>query len=110
MDLSFEALDLKLHVPFTIARGTQHQAQNVCVTLSDGTMTGLGEAAPNEHYGEVRATVLASLNAFRPVLAAVHRIPISTLHRQMESVLRLNPAAKAAVDLAAHDPLGKRLG
>ena len=42
MELTFTTLDLKLHEPFTISRGTQLYANNVQLTLSDGEFTGTG--------------------------------------------------------------------
>lgn len=114
MDLSFEALDLKLHAPFTISRGTQLVAENIRVCLTDGQREGLGEAAPTEHYGELRGTALAYLELLRPLLndglEPSGCPPISVLHPRMEELARLNPSAKAAVDMAAYDLLGKRLG
>src|SRR5579872_4847573 len=111
MELSYEPLDLRLHEPFTIARGTQLGAHNVRVTLSHDGVTGTGEAAPEEYYGELRPTVIAFLEAFSPRLSDYSdTVPLHTLHGLMDQTLRLNPAAKAAVDLAAYDLLGKRLG
>ncbi|HEX6509938.1 MAG TPA: dipeptide epimerase [Chloroflexota bacterium] len=111
MDLSYEPLNLTLHDPFTIARGTQHIAETVQVMLTHEGITGRGEAAPYEHYGELPATVIAFLDALKPVLAREEQsIPISTLHTLMEDVARLNPAAKASIDIAAYDLLGKWLG
>lgn len=110
MDLSYGTLDLKLHFPFTISRGTQFIANNVQVGLADGDLVGIGEAAPSSHYGESRGSVLAFLGELRSRVADTAYVPISTLHRIMEETARLNPAAKAAVDMAAYDLLGKRLG
>lgn len=111
MDLSYKPLDLRLHEPFTIARGTQLVANNVQVTLSHEGITGIGEAAPSEHYGELQATVIAFFNAFSPRLTDYSgAVPLHTLHQLMEETAQLNPAARAAVDLAAYDLLGKRLG
>jgi L-Ala-D/L-Glu epimerase len=110
MDLTFEALDLKLHFPFTISRGTQIYARNVQVSLGDGHQTGTGEAAPSEHYGEMQGTVLAFLKQLQNHLAEAELVPITTLHTIMDDIAHLNPAAKAAVDMAAYDLLGKRLG
>jgi L-Ala-D/L-Glu epimerase len=109
MNLTVEPLQLTLHEPFTISRGTQLHAHNVCVTISDGEQSGIGEAAPSSHYGELQNTVLAFLEALAPRLKGTDRIPISVLHNLMEETARLNPAAKAAVDMAAYDLLGKRL-
>lgn len=109
MELRYETLDLKLHRPFTISRGTQHYAYNVCVQLGDGDINGLGEAAPSEHYGEIQRTVLAVLEYLQPVLGDVP-LALAALHEAMEHAIHLNPAAKAAVDMAAYDLLGKRAG
>jgi L-alanine-DL-glutamate epimerase-like enolase superfamily enzyme len=117
MDISFQVFDLRLRVPFTISRGTQTVAENVRVCLTDGPYEGIGEAAPNEHYGELRDTVLAYLEHFRPILAELAdptsrnsaAFPISALHTHMDQLARHNPAAKAAIDMAAYDLLGRRL-
>lgn len=109
MVLSFETLELALTHPFTIARGTQTVADNIRVCLTADGHSGLGEAAPDGHYGELQGTAIAFLESLRPRLSA--GIPsISALHRIMDETARLNPAAKAAVDMAAYDLLGKRLG
>jgi L-alanine-DL-glutamate epimerase-like enolase superfamily enzyme len=111
MDFSYEPLDLTLHEPFTIARGTQFVAQNVQVTLSQDGVTGIGEAAPSEHYGELQGTVLAFFDSLCTSLTAQPgAMPLSTLHDLMNETAQLNPAAKAAVDMATYDLLGKRLG
>jgi L-Ala-D/L-Glu epimerase len=111
MDLSYEPLDLTLHEPFTIARGTQLVAGNVQVRLSQDGVTGIGEAAPSEHYGEFQATVLAFLDSLRGrLIEEPGPLSLSTLHDLMDETAWLNPAAKAAVDMAAYDLLGKRLG
>ena len=111
MDLSYEPLDLRLREPFTIPRGTQLVANNVQVTLSQDGVTGIGEAAPSEHYGELQATVLAFLSAFQSRLSEIRAaVPLQTLHELMADTARLNPAARAGVDLATYDLLGKSLG
>jgi L-alanine-DL-glutamate epimerase-like enolase superfamily enzyme len=110
VDLSYETLNLKLHFPFTIARGTQLFADNVEVRLSDGSQTGIGEAAPSSEYGELQGTVLAFLERLRAALAEAPSAPITVLHALMNETAHLNPAAKAAVDMAAYDLLGKQLG
>jgi L-alanine-DL-glutamate epimerase-like enolase superfamily enzyme len=107
MELSFEALELKLHEPFTISRGTQLYAENVRVTLDHGSIQGIGEAAPSEHYGELQATVLAFLQQLQLELRKTGTRPVTTLHEIMDTTARLNPAAKAAIDMASYDHLGK---
>jgi len=110
MNLQFETLTLTLRTPFTIARSTQHTAENVVVRVQQGDVTGLGEAAPAEHYGELQSTVLAFLTHLQQQLQERDTLPISVLHEVMDTFMRLNPAAKAAVDMAVYDLLGKHLG
>jgi L-Ala-D/L-Glu epimerase len=110
MNLSFEKLALSLHEPFTIARSTQIVADNIYICLRDGQNEGRGEAAPAEQYGELQNTVIAFLEQLRPRLAEEENLPISTLHSLMDEIALFNPAAKAAIDLAAYDLLGKKLG
>lgn len=111
MDLSFEPVELTLHEPFTIARGTQLVGQTIHTELTVDGLCGIGEAAPSEHYGEFQGSVLAYLDLLRAALADVSgTLPITALHHLMEETARLNPSAKAAVDMAAYDLLGKRLG
>jgi L-alanine-DL-glutamate epimerase-like enolase superfamily enzyme len=109
MELSYETLDLKLHRPFTISRGTQYYAHNVCTVLRDGDLSGLGEAAPAEHYGEIQSTVLAVLAFLQPLLGDLP-LSLTAIHDTMEHAIHLNPAAKAAVDMAVYDLLGKQAG
>ncbi len=110
MHFTVEPLDLRLHVPFTISRGTQTQAHNVLVTLIDGDLSGIGEAAPSSEYGELRGTVLAFLDELATHLHQKSEIGVSILHEILDETAQLNPAAKAAVDIAAYDLLGKQHG
>ena len=123
--LHLHARDLDLHLsdPFTISRGTQDVAHNVLVRLSSpddpAEQSGLGEAAPSSHYGEWRASVNAYLREVnesgRDVFGVegagpASLVPFDDLHRRLEQIAHLNPAAKAAVDMAVYDLLGKRHG
>jgi L-alanine-DL-glutamate epimerase-like enolase superfamily enzyme len=109
MDLSWQPLELRLTFPFTISRGTQLTANNIHVCLQDGHHVGMGEAAPSNHYGELQGSVLAFLHELRSRLSDTYRLSITALHQVMEETAHLNPAAKAAVDMAWYDLLGKRL-
>lgn len=111
MELTYEDVQLILHEPFTISRGTQTAAETLHVVLADGEHRGIGEAAPEEQYGEFAATARAYLVRLGRALEQVSSpLSITALHDLMERTARLNPAAKAAVDMAAYDLLGTRLG
>ena len=112
LETEFERVSLPLENPFTIARGTQTEAENVIVRISDeGGMTGVGAAAPSTHYGETAGTVEAVLPA---LLDAVERVGdphgLHEIESELATVVNDNPAARAAVSIALHDLAAKRLG
>ncbi|MEW6232443.1 MAG: dipeptide epimerase [Chloroflexota bacterium] len=108
MKLTFEPLDLMLEMPFTIARGTSLQAENVLVQLESEGLRGVGEAGPSTFYGEDRGTVLAALATFSGQLGR-DPFAVEAILATLDRVLRHNSAAKAAVDMALHDLMGKIL-
>jgi len=105
MQLSCEPLTLELKTPFRIAHGTSEERHNVLVRISDGQHQGLGEAAPVRQHHETQALVLDYLAALPP-------LPDDPF--QLEDILNSLPsgsqAARAAVDMALHDLMGKKLG
>ncbi|MGQ3328021.1 dipeptide epimerase [Halorubrum sp. FL23] len=112
LDATFERVSLPLENPFTIARGTQTEAENVIVRIEDeGGMTGVGGAAPSAHYGETAATVAAVLP---DLLDAVERVgdphALHEIEAELATVVGDNPAARTAVSIAVHDLAAKRLG
>ena len=110
MNMEFGPLDLTLRSPFRIARGTQHVAHNIQVEVAFDGLVGLGEAAPSAFYGERRETVLSAL----PYLAEALGDDPTFLEDATTGFDRAfphgNAAAKAALDMALYDLLGKRLG
>lgn len=105
MKIKTERCDLKLRHPFRIARGIQEIAESLVVRVEDG----LGEAAPSSFYGETRRTVESALTEFEPLIGD-DPFQIESIMGRIEGRIRGNPAAKAALDLALHDIVGKRLG
>jgi len=108
MYIDAKPIDLKLTVPFRISRGVQQVASNAVVQINHREFTGYGEAAPDEYYGENVETVLACVTTFAGNLGDDPFAVEDILHR-LESLIRLNPAAKAAVDMALYDIVGKML-
>ncbi len=109
MQLSWHRQDLRLHRPFTIARGTAVKKQTLVVELTQDGVTGLGEAVPTNYYGQSLDSAERTLAAMQPLLG---EDPFN-----LQSILELllqrfgdQLATVAAVDFALHDWLGKRLG
>lgn len=113
MKLSYEPVDLHTRHTFKIAVDEMNGDvfENVIVRLEHEGVTGWGEAAPFFIYGENRGTVLAVLEALRPL---IERCPdpwkAERLMEEMDSALALNFATKAAVDTALYDLQGKLCG
>lgn len=109
MQLRHADLDLTLAHPFQISRGTQTVARNVLATIEHAGIVGMGEAAPSGYYGETRATVRAVLDALAPELGD-DPFAIDAILGRLDRAIGLNRSAKAAIDVALHDLVGKRLG
>jgi L-alanine-DL-glutamate epimerase-like enolase superfamily enzyme len=100
--------DLTLTTPFRISRGVQNISPNVIVQINYDDYTGYGEAAPDEYYGENQQTVLACISAFAGNLGDDPFV-IEDIMRRLDKIVRLNPSAKAAVDMALYDLVGQML-
>ena len=109
LHINAKPVDLKLTTPFRIARGVQLTSPNAIVQINYDEYTGYGEAAPDEYYGENQQTVLACVSAFAGNLGDDPFVIEDIIHR-LDKAIRLNPSAKAAVDMALYDLMGKVLG
>ncbi len=108
--LQAEYLELKTTHPFIIARGGQSDYKTVWVRLTDGDGNeGWGEAAPTKFYGETSETVMQTLQNYAPHLPA-DPFDLDETDRRLETALKGNPSARAAISAAMHDLVGKRLG
>ena len=108
MHIDAKPIDLKLTFPFRIARGVQHVASNAIVQINHKGYTGYGEAAPDEYYGETLETVLACITLFAGNLGE-DPFALEDILNRLDHLIRLNPSAKAAVDMALYDLVGKML-
>ena len=105
MELAARIVTLRLAETFVIAREASDEEEAVQVTLTHEGVTGYGEGAPIERYGESGASALAYLEG----IGSVGDDPFAL--EEIEA--RLPPgenAAKAALDGALHDLQGKLLG
>jgi L-alanine-DL-glutamate epimerase-like enolase superfamily enzyme len=108
MYLHYEPITLTLKTPFRIAHGSSDVRHNVLVRIGDGEHEGLGEAAPVRQHHETQATVLAYLDGL-----ARYWPPGDDPYLLVDLLSALPPgsqAARAAVDMALHDLVGKKLG
>ena len=112
LETTAERVTLPLADPFTISRSTQTDAENLIVTVTDDAgHTGIGGAAPSNHYGETADTVAAVLS---DLLADVESVgdphALERIETRMRSTVADNPAARCAVSIAMWDLAAKRVG
>ena len=103
---------MPLDEPYTIAYETITQAENIMLRLDTGSLTGCGCAAPDLPVtGETAAETLAVLAG--PVAEALQGMdalrPAAALAR-LDEVLAGRPSARAAVDMALWDLMGRQAG
>lgn len=109
LHINTKPIDLKLTTPFRISRGVQYTSPNAIVEVRHNEYTGYGEASPSEYYGESVETVLSCVTMFAGNLGD-DPFAIDDITRRLDKIIRLNPSAKAAVDMAIYDIIGKVLG
>ncbi len=109
MKLIIRHYSLQLRHTFTISRGTYTSIPVVFVEVHHEGIVGIGEASPSSRYGETVETVEAFL---RKVDLEPFENPfiIDTVLEYVRDIAPGNTAAKAAVDIAVHDWIGKKLG
>ncbi|NOU46360.1 MAG: dipeptide epimerase [Bacteroidales bacterium] len=108
LSLSFLPYELQLQHVFTLANSSRKTTPDVLTRLEFDGVTGYGEASMPPYLGEsvVTATRFLSsldLNQFNDPFQ------MDDILQYVDSVMPGNTAAKAAVDIALHDLVGKLL-
>ena len=109
MRLRHEPLDLATTFEFRIAHSTGLGRGNTLVRLEHEGLEGLGEAAPAHYYGENRILAEQALAAWAPLLGE-DPFALEAIERRLRAALDGQAAARAAIEMALHDWIGKKLG
>jgi L-alanine-DL-glutamate epimerase-like enolase superfamily enzyme len=109
MQLTFRPFELQLKHPFTVSGYTRTTTPIVLTEITYDGITGYGEAAMPPYLGESHASVLAflekvNLNQFN------NPFELDDILTYVDKIAINNTAAKAAVDIALHDLVGKLIG
>ena len=113
IDIQTKLVGFQRRKVFKIAFGTGSDKSNRIYTkiITDSGIYGLGEAAPSSLVaGETLAGVVAAIEHMKPALLGADPTDIGEIHRIMDSKLIFNPAAKASIDVACYDIIGKQTG
>ena len=95
---------------FATATHSSDVARVVFVRLDAEGTEGWGAASPSELTGETLQSVVAALKALREGLLGLPLKRGRDVADRMDRILPGNPAAKAAIDIAAFDAIGKARG
>jgi L-Ala-D/L-Glu epimerase len=106
--LSWKEHTLHLRHPFTIARGSRTTSPTVILSLEHDGITGLGEAAPSPRYGETPETVAGFLGSCTMEKYS-DPFALEEILGGVANIAEGNTSAKAAIDIALHDWIGKKL-
>jgi L-alanine-DL-glutamate epimerase-like enolase superfamily enzyme len=109
MKLTFRYIDLHLRHTFTIARSSSDVEPCIITEIEHDGIVGLGEAAPSDRYGETRQTVQQFLRQVR-LDKFSDPFQLEEILTYINSIAPGNASAKAAIDIALHDWIGKKLG
>lgn len=107
MILTWHRVELPLHDPFTISRGTIRHQQSLIVRLSHERATGYGEVTCDPYYGHTYETLEASLAALREAVRPLDLTHPTDVHDLARTVVPDDLFALSALDGAAHDLYGK---
>jgi len=109
MQLRFTPYTLELRHAFTIATASRTTTPAMLVEVEHDGVIGYGEAAMPPYLGESQATATAF---FQRVDLGRFADPfrLEEILSAVDALAPGNPAAKAAIDIALHDWIGKQLG
>lgn len=108
MNLTFAPHTLYFKRPFKIAHGVRSSTPIVLTQLEHDGMIGYGEASMPPYLSETHETVLSFLNKAAIVVSKItFPFDMETVLNDIDKLAPNNTAAKAAVDIALHDLLGK---
>ena len=111
MHLRFSPYTLELKHAFGIAGGTRTTTPAMLVEVERDGIVGHGEAAMPPYLGESQATAAAFFARAVPLLREVaDPFQLEEILPTIDALAPGNPAAKAALDIALHDWVGKKFG
>ncbi|NEP72561.1 MAG: dipeptide epimerase [Okeania sp. SIO2G4] len=111
MQIQIQTFTVHKRFPLTISRGTTAESNNILVKIQQEGIEGWGEASPFS-LGEKPQTTKILQQTLEQVAPSLEKFtPLD--RQQIEQVLielEIPSAARAAIDMALHDWVGKKVG
>ncbi len=109
MELTFKPYTLQLKHVFTIATSSRTTTPVMLTRIQYDGITGYGEASMPPYLGETHETAAAFLSKV-DLSQFADPFDIENILEYVDSLAEKNAAAKASVDIALHDLIGKMIG
>ncbi len=109
MKISTQVQQLKLKTTWRISRGALDAKEVVIVRLEKDGLVGLGEASPNTRYGESVDATLRQIRAAAPLFEHFDWFHYRDIGRALDAAITDQSCARAALDMALMDWVGKSL-
>jgi L-alanine-DL-glutamate epimerase-like enolase superfamily enzyme len=106
--IAFRSYLVKRKGVFRIATGASDVEDNIMVRVDSGDWFGVGNASPSDVTHETRESIEHFLRRASRDLVGADETDLSAVHGAMEGIAKGNTSAKAAIDMAVYDLLGKR--
>lgn len=114
MRLNYFPYELQLRHTFTVATSSRTTTQGVQLEIEYEGLTGYGEASMPPYLQKELGTVESVMEFFGKAAKVLERYDDPTrledILAEIDSLSEGNAAAKAAIDIALHDLVGKMLG
>jgi L-alanine-DL-glutamate epimerase-like enolase superfamily enzyme len=110
MILSSHLLRLTLKHTWTISRASVDDHENIFVYLEHEGITGIGEASFSRRYGETPESLQEFIEIAKPILAKMNPFHFVEIAEALQNLQAGQNAAKAAIDMALMDWIGKKFG
>jgi L-alanine-DL-glutamate epimerase-like enolase superfamily enzyme len=109
MSLTWRPFTAQLRHVFTIAVSSRSTTPDVLTEIAYDGVTGYGEASMPPYLGETQESCIAFLSKLE-LSKYPNPFDLETILADVDAVAPGNAAAKASVDLALHDLVGKLMG
>ena len=110
MKMKLHQFEMRLRRPFTISRETRTVQPIVVVELCESELTGLGAATQNAYYGTTVTSITQDLERVRKAVESHMLEDPAEFWNELEPHLAGDRFAQCALDEAAWDLWGKKLG
>ncbi|MBT9312993.1 dipeptide epimerase [Leptothoe kymatousa] len=111
MEITYQSITLHKTVPLTISRGTRSQSNNLFVQIAADNIIGHGEATPFSIGDRTQTpdTIVESLDQIIEGISVYHPLERQIIEESLDQIAPCS-AARAAIDVALWDWLGKKVG